>query len=95
MPPTPLKPKWLARPYLVIWLYVHHHEDKNEYEIDYHHPDRPIEALDIASSNALREEDAVVIIVVHADVTVLAVLHVLGDVDVAFDAVEDPVLFAF
>ena len=76
----------------MIRLDIHHHKNKNEYKVDHHHPNGAIKAVNIAPSDALGEEDTVVIVVIDTDVTIFTVVHVLGHIDIALYTVQNSLL---
>ena len=75
--------------YLVwVLLLIQDEEEEDQHEVKDKHTNGAPKAVDVATTNALTEEDAVMIVAVDTDVAVITVLHVFGEVDVTFDAVE-------
>lgn len=70
-------------------LDVTDHQNEHEDEVEDQHANGATEAHHVASTNALAKEDAVVVITSHANVAVLAVIHIPGDVNVALDTIKD------
>jgi hypothetical protein len=61
-------------------------DEKNE--IEKHSEDGSTKTVDVTTTYALTEEDTVVVVIVDAHLAVIAMLHVLKDVHVAFDAIH-------
>jgi len=70
-----------------ISIYIYDKDDEYYYEIEDEHSDGATEAIDVASTNAFAEKDAVMIVVGNAHLTIVAMLHIQFDVDITFDAI--------
>lgn len=66
---------------------VNTYKYSNKDKIEHEHSDSSIEALDISTTDALAEEDAMVIIIVNTHATVIAVVHVICHFCVALVAI--------
>jgi len=69
-------------------------EDHHQNEISNQHEDRAVKAPNIPSANALRKEDAMVVIVTDAHVALLTVIHLLGHAAVALLTILVHLVFA-
>lgn len=60
------------------------HKAKEESKVENEHTNGTTEAPNVSTTDTLAKEDTMMIIPVDTDITVLAVVHLLGDVNVAF-----------
>ena len=73
---------------------IYAYENADQDEVENEHADGAVEADEVATSDAFAEENAVVVVIVDAEVAVVAMVHVIGHFYIAFVAVISPNIFA-